>query len=98
MSKIFKSETDRNLWIKLNAERIQYNFKIRNAKEKDDFDICLRISENQLKYDENENTAPRYSMEELLTLTPKELYQLQNKKEQNIIDRIYNEEDDIDLI
>jgi hypothetical protein len=100
MSKFFKSDADRKLWIKLNAERIQYNFKVRNAKEKDVFDACLRISEKQLIYDENEYEAPRYSIEQLLTLSPKELYQLQSQQEQKIIDRIYknDDEDVIDLL
>jgi hypothetical protein len=85
----FKSEAERNLWVKLNAEVIQYVNEILNHNfDKDLGDINKRfspmwISNNQLIYDEHECDAPRFSFEELLMLTLQELHNLtisRNKK------------------
>jgi hypothetical protein len=86
MSKnFFKTENERLLWIKLNAERIQYENKVKNNQDNELGDIneqfsYMNISKNQLTYDENECDAPRYSFDELLLLTPKELLGLSEEK------------------
>ena len=78
----FKSDSERNLWIKLNAERIKYNNEVKNRIINEGLgsvDIKyspMWISKNQLDYDEHECDAPRFSFEEFLTLTPQELHRL----------------------
>jgi hypothetical protein len=81
----FKNKNERLLWIKLNAERIQYENKVRNNQDNELGDIdtqfsYMNISKNQLTYDENECDAPRYSFEELFLLTPKELLKLSEER------------------
>jgi hypothetical protein len=46
------------------------------------------LSKNQLEYDENEKDYLRYSFEELLTLTPQELYKLSKEKNQNKLEEL----------
>ena len=71
MKNFFKIETDRLLWIRLNAERMIY------AQKKDgqtDLPLgelgepfsLMQISANQLEYDEKICDTPRYSLEELV--------------------------------
>lgn len=79
-SKFFDSEKDRNLWIKLNAERIQYmDFVVTNEK-KDLGDINIPyspmwISKNQLEYDEKNSNKLRFTLEEFLLMSDKELFE-----------------------
>jgi len=93
MSKFFKSEVVRDIWIRLNAERIQYFFKMKNDERSEDFNLCKEISKEQLVYDETERSFLRYSLDDLLMLSPKELYNLQNHKEEKIINKIFDEEE-----
>ena len=92
----FKNENERLLWIKLNAERIQYSLKVTNNVDKELGEIgerwsCMQISLNQLTYDENECDAPRFSLEEFFLLTPKDLFNLSEKRnELNIRDKFAN--------
>jgi hypothetical protein len=82
----FKSDTERQLWIKLNAERIRYDNNITNRIVDEDLGSIdkqyspMWISNNQLEYDEHERQALRFSFEELLTLTPQELYKLAEER------------------
>jgi hypothetical protein len=67
----FKNEQDRLLWIRLNAERMQYAFKVRDNQDVElgEFDEAfslMQTSQNQLEYDEATSDAPRYSLEELV--------------------------------
>ena len=93
----FKSNDERNLWIKLNAEIIQYGNEVLNYNyDKDLGDINKRfspmwVSNNQLIYDENECEAPRFSFEELLTLTPKELHNLAINRNKVKIKKLFEE-------
>jgi hypothetical protein len=87
MSKnFFKSNSERNLWIKLNAERIMYSNHIINPALNEDIggvdeiDTPMYISSNQLEYDENEHDVPRFSFEELLLLSPNDLLKLANER------------------
>lgn len=98
----FRGESERNLWIRLNAERLQYGDKIRKRKESamgsvDEPHTYMWISNNQLDYDEHERRAPRFSLEELL-LSPAELFRLEKQREEEE-ERIMREqnssEDDI---
>lgn len=79
-SKFFNNEKDRNLWIKLNAERIQYmDFVVTNEK-KDLGDINtpyspMWISKNQLEYDENNSNELRFTLEQFLLMSDKELFE-----------------------
>jgi hypothetical protein len=95
MSKnFFKSESERNLWIKLNAERIKYLNEVNNHMINEDLGSIdkeyspIWLSKNQLEYDENEKDYLRYSFEELLTLTPQELYKLSKEKNQNKLEEL----------
>jgi hypothetical protein len=101
MKTFFKNENERNLWIRLNAERIQgYNNIIEKYLEIKSNEIIsevtsdnmgdmnkpysyMWISKNQLEYDENNKDAPRFSLEQLLILTPKELFVLVQEKNSN---------------
>lgn len=81
MHKFFKSEEDRNLWIRLNAERIQYSHKKLNKIDEDLGAIDkpyshLWVSNNQLDYDEQKREVPRFSLEELSSLSMEELFKL----------------------
>jgi hypothetical protein len=83
----FKNENERLLWIRLNAERLQYSAKILNHQDLEIGELgkpfsCMQISENQLMYDEKKLDAPRFSLEELV-LPHSELFRLaenRNKK------------------
>ena len=95
MSKnFFKSENERKLWIKLNAERIKYLNEVNNHTINEDLgDIDkehspMWISKNQLQYDENEKDNLRFSFEELLTLSPQELYKLAKRKYQDSLEKL----------
>ena len=98
----FRSESERNLWIRLNAERLQYGDKIRKRKESAMGSVVephtdMWISKNQLDYDEHQCPAPRFSLEELL-LSPAELFSLEQQREEEELRvmRVQNSsEDDI---
>lgn len=82
----FNSESDRNLWIRLNAEHqidwekslTWYNPKTgkheptQQALNHRTMEQALKVSENQLECDER-NGKLRFSLEELLTLSTQEL-------------------------
>lgn len=80
----FKNEKDRLLWVRLNAERIQYSCKMANKKDEPlgkigEPNSCMQISLNQLEYDEAELNAPRFSFEELV-LSHDKLFILNEKR------------------
>jgi len=82
------------LWIKLNAERIQYSQKILNNKDEelgsiDESYSHMWVSKNQLEYDETNCDAPRFSFEELLTNTPHELFKLSQSKNFEKIQKLF---------
>ena len=68
--KFFKSEADRNLWLKLNAE-----YQIEGDKRSDcsnalhprTMEEALQVAKNQLEYDESVGKL-RVTLEEYLTL------------------------------
>lgn len=78
----FRTESERKLWIKLNAERqiewekcltyfdkeTQTHKPTLQALNPRTMDEALEISKNQLEYDEQNKDKPRYSLEEMLTL------------------------------
>ena len=82
----FRSESERNLWIRLNAERLQYSDRMLNREQSpmgcvEEPHTYMWISGNQLDYDEHERPAPRFSLEELL-LSPSELFRLEQQREE----------------
>ena len=85
----FKNENERLLWIKLNAERIQYSAKILNHQDLEIGKVgepfsCMQVSENQLMYDEEKRDAPRFTLEELVLPHP-ELFRLaENRNKQKL--------------
>ncbi len=85
----FKSEADRNLWIRLNAQRIEFSQKKMNRitifGDVDTPDSCMWISKNQLEYDEVNRTAPRFSLEQLSSLSMEELDRLDEKRYEEIV-------------
>ena len=93
----FKNEKERNLWIRLNAERIRYgNMVINNIKNNDLGAIDkpyspLWVSNNQLKFDEENRDIPRLSLEELSTLTQDELLRISRKRNCEIIKELFGE-------
>jgi len=92
----FKSESERNLWIKLNAERIQYSQKILNnidaqLAEIDERFSCMQISANQLEFDEYEREAPRFSFDELFLLSQPELFRLADERNREKIQKMFSD-------
>lgn len=93
----FKSEEERNLWVKLNAEIARYLHEtVNHAPKKDLGDVdtpysYMWISNNQLTYDECEHEAPRFSFEELLLLDFDELIILKQKKDREFIEKTFPE-------
>lgn len=95
-NKFFKNESERNLWIKLNAERqiewekglTYFDTKTNTYKPTQQalnprsLDTALKISKEQLEYDEKNKDKPRYSLEELLTLDRNQLSEINEKKHQ----------------
>jgi hypothetical protein len=82
----FKSESERNLWVKLNAEVIRYYFHDKEREDLGDINTpfsYMWISNNQLTYDEHECDAPRFSFEELLTLDFSDLIKISRKQNQD---------------
>jgi hypothetical protein len=87
----FKTDSERELWIKLNAERqIEWEKGLKYFDTKSQtykpthqalnhrsMEEALRISRGQLRVDEETKDKPRYSLEELLTLTIDKLNEIQ---------------------
>lgn len=96
----FKSEADRNLWIKFNAELIQHFQKIINHKVNEELGeidkpySCMWVSKNQLEYDEHECDAPRFSLEQLLTLDFDDLIKIARQKHKEWYEKTFPEPDD----
>lgn len=94
--KFFKNEEERNIWIRLNAERLEYCDKtdgIRMDRKMGSIDESythMWVSNNQLTYDEKECDAPRFSLEELLLNSVPELYRLTKRREEEEMLRIFN--------
>jgi hypothetical protein len=102
----FKDESQRNLWIRLNAEHIHYVAKKLNKVDfNQNLEIgklgepfsCMQISANQLDYDEHMCNAPRFSFEELV-LSQDELFKLANKRHREEINKMFNLIGDVDGI
>lgn len=93
--KLFNSESDRELWIHLNAERqieweknLTYfnpstgkNEPTLQALNPRSMEEALRVSINQCEYDEKQGKL-RYTLEELLTLDYKGLEEIRIKQHQ----------------
>ena len=95
----FKDESQRNLWIRLNAEHIQYNNKKVSGIDKPLGKIgqphsFQQISANQLDYDEHMCDAPRFSFEELV-LPHDELFKLEKKRNDEKVNEMFREIDDL---
>ena len=96
--KLFKSDPDRELWIKLNAQhQIEWekNLTYFDKETKTDkptlqalnprsMETALEISRGQLEYDEKEGKL-RHSLEDLLTLDLGALEEIRLKKHQKWI-------------
>ena len=96
MKNFFKDENERLLWIRLNAERLQYSAKILNHQDLEIGELgkpfsCMQISENQLTYDEEKLDAPRLSLEELVLPHP-ELFRLADKKSKKKLTEMFGKE------
>jgi hypothetical protein len=94
--KFFKSENERNIWIRLNAELVQYTQKVIWGDDLAVGDIntsysSILMSNNQLTYDEYECDAPRFSLEELLLIPIPELFKMAREKEMQEIRKMFQE-------
>jgi hypothetical protein len=93
----FRNEEERNLWIRLNAERIRYSQKILNNIDEQDLGSIdkpyshLWVSNNQLTYDEYMEDAPRLSLAELSAMNHNDLLKLSQKRNQETIKKIFKE-------
>lgn len=95
--KFFKDEEQRNLWIRLNAEHIRYGEKVFNGKDIQDLGGIdeqfspMWISNNQLRFDEEHRNAPRFSFEELSTLSQDELVVMTRKRNRETIKTLFED-------
>jgi len=93
----FRNDEERNLWIRLNAERLRYSNKILNNIDEQDLGSMdeerspIWISTNQLIYDEYMEDNLRFSLEELSGMNHEDLFELAQIKNQEMIDRIFDE-------
>lgn len=87
---LFNSDLDRELWIKLNAERqIEFDKNsfdengnpYSNALHPRSMETALEISRGQCEYDEKAGVL-RFTLEDLLTLNYKELKNISYKRHQ----------------
>jgi len=90
----FKDEKERLLWIRLNAQHIQYSSKKLNRIDKPLGELgvpytYMQISANQLEYDEYMCDAPRYSFEELLSLSDEEMFRLARERNKEEIRKMF---------
>lgn len=100
----FRDEEQRNLWLRLNAERIRYARNRYFYLHSDDLgsidkpNTPLWISNNQLTYDEYVSDAPRLSLVELSSMSHENLLILSEEREsetmKKIWDEIFNNDDD----
>jgi hypothetical protein len=100
----FKDESQRNLWIRLNAEHIHYVAKKLNKVDfKQNLEIgklgepfsCMQISANQLDYDEHMCDATRFNFEELV-LPHDELFKLERKRNNEKLRNMFHLIGDVD--
>ena len=95
--KVFFAKKDRDLWVRLNAERMRYSYnKTNNCDEQDLGDIdtphtYIWISNNQLIYDEYMEDQPRFSLEELAAMSHKDLFRLAEERLKETIERQFDE-------
>jgi len=94
MANFFKTDDERQLWIKLNAERIQHGERIVNNRDLELGAVDkpyspMWVSNNQLEYDEENKDALRFSFEELLTESPIELVRLTRERNKETIRRLF---------
>jgi hypothetical protein len=92
----FKSQTDRDIWIRINAELVQYTQKVLNGVQKELGNMSIDYSpiwesNNQLVYDEHECDVPRFSLEELLISSIPELFQIARQREEEETRRMFEE-------
>ena len=98
---LFRNDEDRQLWIKLNAERqiewekslTWFNSKTGNheptlqAKNPRSIEEALEVSKRQLEYDEKIGKL-RYTLEELLLLKNEELVEINKTKHKAWFEKI----------
>ena len=94
--KVFFAKKDRDLWVRLNAERIMYAQKVayNQSDEMGGIDIefsPLCISNNQLIYDEFMEDQPRFSLEELAAMSHEDLHKLSEERLKESIKRQFDE-------
>lgn len=103
-STLFRTEGERNLWIKLNAERqidweknLTYFDQVtkshkptQQALNPRSMERAMEISTEQLETDEEKGKL-RYTLEELLTLDRKELDAIDIKRHQDFWNKIVDE-------
>lgn len=92
---LFKSDADRELWIKLNAERqIEWEKSLtwfnketgkyeptRQALNPRSMEAALEVARNQCEYDEK-NGELRYTLEQLITLDVEGFKEIDQKRHQ----------------
>ena len=93
----FKNEEERNLWVRLNAERIRYFHKVVNKIDEQDLGSIdkphshLWVSNNQLIYDEYMENAPRLSLAELSAMNHDDLLKLSQERNHETIKKLFKE-------
>ena len=91
----FRTESERNLWLRLNAELIRHLEKTRYNRDEEELGAIdkeyshLWVSNNQLTYDEYMDDEPRFSLEELLGMDDEELVNLSDRRNSESIEKLF---------
>ena len=95
---LFKSESDRQLWIRLNAKYLQWFQKTRNKHDcpfdgpnPNDYGHCMGVSRNQLEFDEASGKL-RFTLIELSTLDMEDLNRLAMEQLRQFIKESFEQE------
>jgi len=97
----FRNESDRTLWVRLNAERIRHLKKLSGDDNTDlgtidEIHSPIWISNNQLTYDEYMSDEPRFSLAELAGLSDDELFMLFEERNRDLLERLFHKTFKID--
>jgi hypothetical protein len=93
----FRNPDERNLWVRLNAERIRHSQKVINNRDEQDLGSIdkpyspLWVSNNQLTYDEHMEDQPRFSLAELSAMSQDDLVNLSQQRNRETIEKLFKE-------
>ena len=93
----FRNEAALNLWLRLNAEHIRFFNKVVNGIDREDLGAIDKpytpywVSNNQLTYDEYKCDAPRFTLEELSSLSHEEILVICERRTKQVFYEMFGE-------